>query len=166
MTYAYRFSTAGHRLRVVATDGIDATIPSSLTNEVDILIVHIGECYDFVLEASQPVHNYLMLIETLEVPSVLMERGYCVKAHRGYAVLHYDNASNQLPANFDDSYNPLTRCENTQCFALNCPFEAYPSDLNNTCVDVLQMQLTNPEPVPDNDVSSSVFLNFGFRHGP
>ena len=166
VTYAYKFSIAGHRLRVIATDGIDATIPNSLTSEVDFIIVHVGERYDFVLEASQPVDNYLMLIETLEVPSKLMEQGYCIKAHRGYAVLHYDGASNQLPANFDDSYNPLTRCENTQCFALNCPFEAYPSDLNITCIDVLQMELTNPEPVPDNDVSSSVFLNFAFSRGP
>ena len=166
VNYAYRFSIAGHRLRVIATDGIDATIPSSLTNEVDFIIVHVGERYDFVLEASQSVNNYLMLIETLEVPSVLMERGYCIKAHRGYAVLHYDGASNHLPANFDDSYNPLTRCENTQCFALNCPFEAYPSNLNIACISVLQMQLTNPEPVPDEDVSSSAFLNFGFSNGP
>ena len=166
VSYAYRFSIAGHRLRVIATDGFYASIPSSITNEVDFLIVHIGERYDFVLEASQNVDNYLMLIETLEVPSVIMQRGYCIKAHRGYAVLHYDGASNQLPANFDDSYDPLTRCENTQCFALNCPFKAYSSDLNITCVNVLQMQLTNPEPVPDDDVSSSVFLNFGLGRGP
>ena len=48
VNYAYRFSIHGHRLRVIATDGIDATIPSSRTNVVDFIIVHVGEvrfCY-------------------------------------------------------------------------------------------------------------------------
>ena len=164
VTYAYRFSIDGHRLRVIATDGIDATTPN--TDAVDFIILHVGERYDFVLEASQPVSNYLMLIETLEVPRVLRKRNYCIKAHRGYAVLHYNNASDTLPANFDDSYNPLTRCNNTTCFALNCPFQAYPRDLNIECISIAELELTSPEPVPTENVNPSAFLNFNFIYGP
>ena len=166
--YAYRFSIAGHRLRVIASDGIDAIVPSSRTNAVDFIIVHTGERYDFVLEAIQRTNNYLMLIETLEVPSMLTERGYCIKAHRGYAVLHYNGASDELPTDFDESYDPLTRCTTTtnHCHALNCPFKAYPSNLNIVCISVLELEQTNREPVPNNDVSTTAFLNFGFSRGP
>ena len=166
VTYAYRFSIHNHRLRVVATDGFDATVPSSITDLVDFIIVHVGERYDFILEASQPIDNYLMLVETLEVPSVLMERGYCIKAHRVYSVLHYNGASDTLPTDFDDSYDPLTRCTSTQCYALNCPFQNYPSDLNIQCINVAQLELSTPEPVPSDGVNPSAFLNFGFRQGP
>ena len=167
VTYAYRFSIHNHRLRVVATDGFDAIVPSSITDLVDFIIVHVGERYDFILEASQPVDNYLMLVETLEVPSVLMNRGYCIKAHRVYSVLHYNGSSDTLPTDFDDSYDPLTRCTGTQCYALNCPFQNYPSDLNITCINVAQLELSTPEPVPNIDVNPSAFLNFGFSdRGP
>ena len=167
VNYAYRFSIHGHRLRVIATDGIDATIPSSRTNVVDFIIVHVGERYDFVIEATQEVKNYLVLVETLEEPSVLEERGYCIKAHRGYAVLHYDGASDTLPDSFDESYDPLTRCNSSNgCFALNCPFQSYPSNLYIDCISVLKLELTSREPVPNNDVSSTAFINFGFNRGP
>ncbi len=165
VTFAYRFSIAGHKLQVVATDGIDATVPEN--KAVDFIIVHVGERYDFILNASEGVNNYLMLIETLEVPSELEARGYCVKAHRGYAILHYDGAEDVLPLNFDDSYDPLERCTTSNsCFALNCPFENYPANLNIQCINVGQLELTNREPVPNDDVSSSAFLNFGFSRGP
>ena len=163
VNYAYRFSIHGHRLRVIATDGMDATIPSNITDEVDFIIVHVGERYDFVLEASNSVNNYLMLIETLENPSILAERCYCIKAHRGYAVLHYDGADDTITTNFSDSYDPLKRCTRTnQCFALNCPFENYPGEFNIQCISVANLVPTNPEPVPNNDVSPSAFFNFGF----
>ena len=170
VTYAYRFSIHNHRLRVVATDGFDATVPNAIAPNglVDYIIVHVGERYDFILEASQPVDNYLMLVETLEVPSVLMERGYCIKAHRVYSVLHYNGASDTLPSNFDDSYDPLARCsgQSTPCYALNCPFQNYPTELNIQCINVAQLGLSTPEPVPNNDVNPSAFLNFGFGRGP
>ena len=162
--FAYRFSISGHRLRVIATDGIDATVPSSITDLVDFIIVHIGERYDFVLEASADVDNYLMIAETLENPAVLNHRGYCIKAHRVYGVLHYEGASDILPDDFDDSYDPLTRCNPPaeQCFALNCPFENYPSSFNIQCISVVNLQLSTPEPVPSGNVNPSLFLNFGF----
>ena len=167
VTYAYRFSIHNHTLRVVATDGFDATVPNATAPNglVDFIIVHVGERYDFILEASQPVDNYLMLVETLEVPSVLMERGYCIKAHRVYSVLHYNGASDTLPSDFDDSYDPLTRCSDTQCYALNCPFQNYPIGSNIQCINVAQLELSTPEPVPNNDVNPSAFLNFGFGRG-
>ena len=165
VTFAYRFSISGHKMRVIATDGIDATVPNNTA--VDFIIVHVGERYDFVLDASEDVDNYLMLVETLEIPSKLEERGYCVKSHRGYAVLHYGGANDALPVGFDDSYDPLNRCTPiNSCYALNCPFENYPPDLNIQCIHVGELELTSREPVPTNDVSSSAFLNFGFSRGP
>ncbi|XP_064392286.1 uncharacterized protein LOC135339959 [Halichondria panicea] len=165
VTFAYRFSISGHKMRVIATDGIDAIVPNNTA--VDFIIVHVGERYDFVLNASENVDNYLMLVETLEVPSELEQRGYCVKSHRGYAVLHYDGASDVLPVDFDDSYEPNTRCTtNNSCYALNCPFENFPPDLNIQCINVGELELSNREPVPNDDVSSTAFLNFGFSRGP
>ena len=168
VNYAYRFSISRHRLRVIATDGIDATVPSSITDLVDFIIVHVGERYDFVLEANQTVDNHLMIAETLEDPVVLNQRGYCIKAHRVYGVLHYEGASDILPDDFDDSYDPLTRCNPPaeQCFALNCPFENYPSSFNIQCISVVNLQLSTPEPVPSTDVNPSAFFNFGFAAGP
>ena len=164
INYAYRFSIKGHRLQVIATDGIDATVPSSITDLVDFIIIHVGERYDFVLEASADVDNYLMIAETLENPVVLNQRGYCIKAHRVYGVLHYEGASDILPDDFDDSYDPLMRCNPPaeQCFALNCPFENYPSSFNIQCISVVNLQLRTSEPVPSGNVNPSLFLNFGF----
>ena len=161
---ALRFSIQGHRLRLAAADGFETNTPIEIAQEVEYIILHAGERYDFILNANESIDNYVMIAETLEVPSILEEREYCVKAHRAYSVLHYNGANDTLPSDFD-SYDPAARCASSQCFAINCPFENYPSVLNTECINLHQLQLTTPEVVPSNDVSETVFLNFGFSNG-
>ena len=161
VNYAYRFSIHDHKLQLAATDGMDVRTPNDTL--VDYIIVYAGERYDFILDANQTNDNYLIVIETLEDPVILEERGYCIKAHRGYAVLHYSGAIEQLPADFDDTYDPITRCMESTCYAVNCPFEDYPSSYNISCISVDKLQLRVPERVPnDIPLNEDVFLNFRF----
>ncbi len=72
----------------------------------------------------------------MEIPSELESRGYCVKAHRAYAVLRYEGALSTLPEDFDSQYNPSERCNSTkQCYAINCPFMNYPDNVFTTCIN-------------------------------
>ena len=162
VTYAYRFSIHQHKLQLAATDGIDAGTPNDTL--VDYIIVNVAERYDFILDGNQTIDNYLIVVETLEDPDIIKQRDYCIKAHRGYAVLHYSGASEQLPANFDDSYNPNTRCTETTCYAVNCPFKDYSSSYNISCINVDELQLIVKESVPNDGLNNDVFLNFGFNN--
>ncbi len=84
-------------------------------------------------------------------------RGYCVKAHRDYAVLRYEGALFTLPEDFDSQYNPSERCNSTkQCYAINCPFMNYPENVFTTCINFDQLELNNRLPVPSNDVAVCV----------
>ena len=161
----FRFSIQGHKMRLVATDGVDITT-DHITSEIDYIIIYSGERYDFILEANQTVDNYLVVMETVADPDALNTRGFCIKSHRAYAVLQYEGANTSIPQNLDENYDPTLRCpDSTQpCFAVNCPFKNYPTSHNITCISVDEFQLTSPEEVPDTDVSSSVFLNFLHKH--
>ncbi len=165
--YNMRISIQGHGLQLLATDGSDTKIPDSLPQEVDYIIVNAGERYDFIVEANQAIENYVIMAETTESPSELESRGYCVKAHRAYAVLPYEGAPSTLPEDFDSQYNPPERCNSTkQCYAINCPFMDYPDNVFTTCINFDELELENSLPVPNNDVGDTVFLNFYEAFGP
>ena len=59
-------SVHGHKLKVVATDGMELRDPVM----ADSVIVSTGERYDFELEASNVVDNYWIEAKTLEVGRV------------------------------------------------------------------------------------------------
>ena len=56
-------SVHGHKLKVVATDGMELRDPVM----ADSVIVTTGERYDFELEATNVVDNYWIEAKTLEV---------------------------------------------------------------------------------------------------
>jgi FtsP/CotA-like multicopper oxidase with cupredoxin domain len=60
-TYAFKFAIDGHKLTVMAADG-QLTKP----HQVDSLVVAIGDRFDVIVNADQPVGNYWMRINTLE----------------------------------------------------------------------------------------------------
>ncbi len=156
-----RLSIQGHHLQLLATDGSNTKIPDSLPQKVDFITVNVAERYDFIVEANQAIDNYVVMVETLENPYELDRLGHCIKAHRSYAVLRYVGASSSLSDDFDSQYNPLERCNSTnECYAINCPFENYPSQFYITCINIEQLELVEPQPVPNDDVSDTVFLNF------
>lgn len=159
--FALRMSIQNHRLRLIATDGVDVTT-NHTTADVDYIIINSGERYDFVpvpVEAS-PTGKYWIVIETLETADELQARSYCVAGHRAYAILNYDST---LVGDPTTAYDPLNRgctMEN-KCYAVNCPFAAYPHSYNISCLNVEQLRLMEPEAVADEPSDKDLlFLNF------
>ena len=166
--YAFRFSIQGHTMTLLSSDGVPVE-EKTTTGGVDYIVIHSGERYDVLVQANSPSPsivkgNYWMIAETLEDPALLTQRGYCIKGHRSYALLHYrQNPYPQWPPS-DTTYNPTTnpKCEQTTCYAANCPFSRFPAEYNIECINVGTMQQRAPLPIPNTDVSASAFFNFGF----
>ena len=161
--YAFRFSIEGHKLKLIATDG---TLVRTCPEEVDFIIIHSGERYDFFLDTTgQSSGNYWIVAETLETQDGLRARQYnCTKSRRAYAILHYTTASyDSWPPTID--YDPTTRCtSSSMCFAANCPFKEFPPNYNITCVNVgdFMPRQVETKKMLEVDDTQSVFLNFGF----
>ena len=86
--YAYRFSIDGHKLTVVGTDGYWL----EPVKDVDYIIVHTGERYDFLLNATNAsgLNNYWIRAETLERKVNKSEPPpYQSLGHVAEAILHY-----------------------------------------------------------------------------
>ena len=164
--YAYSFEIEGHQLTVVATDGHFIQ-----PRTVDYIIIHSGERYDFILNATQPVNNYLIRATTLEqstwTPEMRTPPGY----HRAEAILHYDGAPTPNSTNrYSDVASVPSRCtDSNQCVALNCPFKYYPQSQFTDCITVDELRSLFPSEesdLPRIDVSGEdrlKFFNFGFE---
>ncbi|XP_044176997.1 laccase-15-like isoform X1 [Acropora millepora] len=179
--YAYKFSIADHKLTVVATDGYFV----NPIKDVDYIILHTGERYDFLLHACNPWPeskiNYLMQVETMESDNTADGPPYPSLGHFGEAILHYKQS--------DDSHDPdinvpssiyksivkqfiPRKCDAVnQCKAVNCPFLHFHSSYHITCVNVNEMLLLEPTPPaelpkrePDSDCKNcSYIINFNFE---
>ena len=166
--FAYRVSVDEHKLIVIATDGAFLE-----PMEVDYIIIHSGERYDFLLKTKTRSEidnlnreNFMIRADTLEV-----------EPHFAEAILHYDTGSNVEPKSIqyesikDSSIPVSTRCtETSHCSVLNCPFKEYPPSYNVDCIHIHQLQLMFPEldnNLPDVQVGEEdkLFFNFGFE-GP
>ena len=165
--YSFRLSVQGHKLVMLATDGVPTR---SNPEEVDFINVHSAERYDFLLNAtvnSDPDGHYWLILETLDTAESLQNRGIqCLRGHRSYAIVKYSDATDLTTWPPDIDYDPTVDRDcysDNSCIALNCPFRNYPPGYNITCVNVDSFQLRRPIAVPNNDVSESVFLNFGFE---
>ena len=164
--FAYRVSVDEHKLIVIATDGAFLE-----PMEVDYIIIHSGERYDFLLNTKTRSEidnlnrkNFMIRADTLEV-----------EPHFAEAILHYDTGNNSEPDSTDyesikQKSDPVSNsCTNTSpCKVLNCPFKDYPSD-SLTCIHIHNVELmfldyTN---LPDGEVGEDdkLFFNFGFE-GP
>ena len=90
--YAFRFSIEGHKLRLLATDGM---LVKTDPEDVDFIIIHSGERYDFLLDTTgQSSRNYWIVAETLETQEDLEYKKYlCTQGRKAYAILHYTNVS-------------------------------------------------------------------------
>ena len=160
-SYAYRFSIQNHKMILLATDGTPVKIKAGI--EVDFIIVHTGERYDFMLNATQATGIYWMVAETLEDPNLLSRRQYlCTRGRHAYSILYYKYAN--LPSwPIEINYSPTSRCSSiSPCVAVNCPFKQFPGMYGITCINVGDLELIDTKPIPNDAVSESVFLNFGF----
>ena len=165
--YSFRLSVQGHKLVMLATDGVPTR---SNPEKVDFIIVHSAERYDFLLNATENSDSdgyYWLILETLDTASSLQSRGIeCLRGRRSYAIVKYSDAKDLTTWPPDIDYDPTVDRDcysDNSCIALNCPFLNYPPGDNITCVNVDTFQLRRPQDVPINDVSESVFLNFGFE---
>ena len=63
--FALQISFEGHKLRVISSDGN----PIEPIENVDVLIIHGGERYDFELETKNEslANNYLLLVKILAI---------------------------------------------------------------------------------------------------
>ena len=160
--YAYKVEIVGHKLTVISTDGhfIEPT-------EVDYLIIHTGERYDFLLNATQTPDNYLIRAQTLErdpdnIPNFL--------PHTAEAILYY-NTSDVAPPDPQTLYanvrtdNRACTSENN-CKAINCPFLNFPNELNIECIllnDLRALFPSEESDLPSIDYKNVQFFQFGFE---
>ena len=164
--FSFRLSIQGHKLILLATDGV----PTKTNPEkVDFIIIHSAETYDFLLMAtpeSKTDGYYWMVGETLESLETLYESGInCTIGRRSYAIVKYSDAADMTtwPPTIDYDPNTDRTCySSNSCYALNCPFQSYPPGSGTTCINVDAYQLRRPQPIPDSDVSDTMFLNFAF----
>ena len=163
--YAFKFEIEGHKLRVIATDGQIV----HLTGEMDYIIVHSGERYDFILDTkedlSQGAGNYWIRAETLETNIMDGRQG-----HSAEAILHYvePGVPDTNPFTMYKSVMSIPRpcTEENRCTALNCPFKEFPAMFYTDCMIVSQLRNRFSKDLPRIDHSDGErlkFFNFGFE---
>ena len=153
-----------HKMHVIAADGY-------LVNkfETDFLIMHVGERYDFILEAKEgvkPGTKFPINIQTLAVDC----KNNSVLAGQSFAFVVYTDktGARDAPKTIEQQGG---RCfESTSpCKVLNCPFQIIPDDFSDegpemVCYNVQSLQLLYPTPISkipkSNNVSSQSFFNF------
>ena len=166
--YAYRFEIQGHQLTVVATDGYFIQ-----PRTVDYIIIHSGERFDFLLNATQQPNNYLIRATTLET-SIWSQDMRTPGIHTAEAILHYNGATPPDPRNrygFSNAPQDLKSCSaSNRCTALNCPFRIYSPSNFTDCIVIDELRSLFPSDESDlpklNMVSGEdrlKFFNFGFE---
>ena len=140
--FLFRFSIDSHKLTVVSTDGYFI----EPIDNVDYIIIHSGERYDFLLTANQIISNYIIRLETLDLNTT----GTPPFPHLGegtQAILHYNTAAGDggIPSsNYEAIYNasPETVCNAiTPCRVVNCPFENFHPSYYSNCINVGDFRL-------------------------
>ena len=180
--FAYRFSIDEHNLILIATDGHFVK-----PTEVDFIIIHSGERYDFILKTKNPSEikdrkDFIIRAETLEVensnPSVCSEGNSQLyplySDHNAEGILHYGSDSD-IPTNAmyekiaNESVPKSRECLEgvSNCIAINCPFQQFPSSYKIQCLHIDQLDLLEPitddNQVPDVNTRDELFFNFGFE---
>ena len=167
--YAFKLEVVRHKLKVISSDG-HLLVPV----EVDFLIVHTGESYDFILTADQAPENYLIRAQLLDITRHFDDSsGSEFVNYTVEAVLHYNDVSVPQPdplTRYEDVIDTVRTCGPAQrCKALNCPYIEFPSEFYTDCISLNDLQslfLSKEEDLPDLRTllydNSTVFLNFGF----
>ncbi len=173
--FSFKFWIDGHKLTVVATDGF-WIIPKK---NVDFIIVHSGERYDFILNANQSTKNYWIRAETLEINP----KGgppYRSLGNSAEGILQYIEPGNVADVIRSTEYeeiklsSPEIQCSQANsCIAVNCPFKNFHPLYYTTCINVDQLQLLEetilselPDAYPSSDCTDNTclhFFNFNFE---
>ncbi|KAI6650315.1 L-ascorbate oxidase-like [Oopsacas minuta] len=150
--YAFRFSIDGHNLTTIATDSYFI----EPIEEVNYIIIHSGERYDFLLNATAVISNYIIRIETLEAePDCFANAPFPSLNHYTEAILHYETApmDNGVPSTSYESISmnsPMRNCTmGPRCRAVNCPFENFHTSYGIDCINVDNFRLLIETPAED-----------------
>ena len=162
-----RLSVDNHKLTLIAADGY---LIKPLAN-LDYIIIHAGERYDFIVDANQnPSHNYWIRAETLEINVTSnVAAPYVNFNHQALAVLHYSNAPEPSGLTYSDIANNPPDCVSHGCLAANCPFKQFHQSYNITCLHPAQdFRLLTPPPedilpAAEPDEGQEYFFNFGYQ---
>ncbi|XP_078351402.1 uncharacterized protein LOC144636140 [Oculina patagonica] len=177
--YAYRFSIDGHKLTVVGTDGYWI----QPVEDVDYIIIHSGERYDFLLSAKKTFRqkDYWMRAETLEIERSGAGPPYKSPGHVAEAILHYKQDEDSGDSDIDvpsteyaaiKCKSPPRQCtEALPCKAVNCPFKDFHPSYNISCTNVDSLRLLEPtlsdelpDANPEEDCANcTFFINFSFE---
>ena len=168
--FAFRFSIDGHRLTVIATDGI-------YTQPVvaDYVVIHAGERYDVLVTTNQTEQtDFFMRAETLEAQvnfftdPVPLPPYAPLPGHEATAILHYEGSAIPLGPDYANITEiPKTCTENFPCIAVNCSFRDYHPTFNITCLNAHQLRQIFPTPpheLPSAEYDEQYFLNFAFEN--
>ncbi len=161
--YAYKVEVVGHKLTVIATDGyfIEPV-------EVDYIIIHTGERYDFLFNATQASDNYMIRAQTLEVEDTNIDpNNFQFLNHTAEAILHYDTTEAPDPRTLYDNVQQQNRdcTELNPCIAVNCPVEEFPRGLYIDCIQLNSLKALFPSKeseLPNIEAADTRFFNFGF----
>ena len=166
--FAYKVSVDEHKLTVIATDGFHI----QPVEQVDYIIIHSGERYDFVLNANQdPTRNYWIRAETLEINRTSNNGVPPFESlnNLAWAVLHYTSAPEPDGSNYASINSTAPSCTRTsRCRAVNCPFLDFHPSYHINCTRVGDFHLQNPTPPEELPASTpnngqEYFLNFGYE---
>ncbi|PFX15861.1 Laccase-16 [Stylophora pistillata] len=152
--YSYTFSIDGHKLTVVNTDGY-WTKP---VKDVDYIMIHPGERYDFLLSANDELNltDYWMRAETMEINQTRSGPPYQSLGHVAEAILHYEqdddgwDPDDNVPSSEYEKIkkeSPRRKCiKKKKCRAVNCPFKNFHDSYNISCTNVHDLRLLEPTP--------------------
>ena len=179
--YAYRFSIDGHKMTVVGTDGYWI----QPVEDVDYIIIHSGERYDFLLSTrdTSGLKDYWMRAETLEIDRSEAGPPFRSLGHVAEAILHYkqngdsddpdDNVPSKKYQEIKDKSPPIQCTKNDPCKAVNCPFGSFHPLYYITCTNVQSLRLLEPTPpdelpnanpkAPRDCKGCRHFINFNFE---
>ena len=175
--YSYSFSIDGHKLIVVGTDGYWI----EPEKEVDYIMIHPGERYDFLLNATETSKDYWIRAETMEINQNGQGPPYESLGHVAEAILHYKQDGESPDPNADVPSHRYEEIKNSAtlrvctkenpCKAVNCPFKKFHSSYNITCTNVDELRLLEPTPpgeLPNANPNSQCrncthFINFNFE---
>lgn len=160
--YPFRAFIEGHReLTILASDGFDI-LKNNLTANSEIVvesfIIHPGERFDVLVNASQKPGSYLIVAESLEnMDSSVNEY------HAAEAILHY--AGTPVIRN-PPKATPNLCTLSAQCDIFNCPFLYYPLGTNRNCL-TFDYDTYSQEEGESNfqevlNVKETLYFNFGF----
>ena len=142
--YALRFSIDGHNLTTIATDSYFI----KPIEEVTYIILHSGERYDFLLNASADIGSYIIRIETLEVVKADCNAvpPFHSLNHSSEAILQYETGAwSIIPSTAYHGISqssPRRECTMwSRCKAVNCPFKNFHNSYGIDCINVGDFQL-------------------------